>query len=79
MPGFNQTGPIGKGPMTGRKMGRCTHFGNRNIQQTTTPEATNDNPNNEPGFGWGRRMGFRRCQTGRGFGMGFRNRFRGMD
>lgn len=23
MPGFNQTGPIGKGPMTGRRMGKC--------------------------------------------------------
>ena len=23
MPGFNQTGPIGKGPMTGRGRGRC--------------------------------------------------------
>ncbi len=23
MPGFNQTGPVGQGPMTGRRMGRC--------------------------------------------------------
>ena len=23
MPGFNQTGPVGQGPMTGRIMGNC--------------------------------------------------------
>jgi hypothetical protein len=23
MPGFNQTGPVGQGPMTGRRKGRC--------------------------------------------------------
>jgi hypothetical protein len=23
MPGFNQTGPGGQGPMTGRRMGKC--------------------------------------------------------
>lgn len=23
MPGFNQTGPVGQGPMTGRRQGRC--------------------------------------------------------
>lgn len=27
MPGFNQTGPMGQGPMTGRRMGKCTNFG----------------------------------------------------
>lgn len=27
MPGFNQTGPQGQGPMTGRRLGRCTNFG----------------------------------------------------
>ena len=24
MPGLNQTGPVGQGPLTGRGMGRCT-------------------------------------------------------
>lgn len=24
MPGFDETGPEGKGPRTGRKLGRCT-------------------------------------------------------
>jgi hypothetical protein len=28
MPGFNQTGPVGQGPMTGRRMGRCNPSGN---------------------------------------------------
>ncbi len=23
MPGFNQTGPVGQGPMTGRRIGNC--------------------------------------------------------
>ncbi len=27
MPGFNQKGPEGQGPMTGRRMGRCTNYG----------------------------------------------------
>ena len=25
MPGFNKTGPSGQGPMTGRKMGKCSN------------------------------------------------------
>lgn len=29
MPGFNQTSPMRKGPMTRRKIGRCTNFGTR--------------------------------------------------
>ena len=27
MPALNQRGPMGEGPMTGRKMGRCTNYG----------------------------------------------------
>ena len=27
MPGLNHKGPMGDGPMTGRKMGKCTNFG----------------------------------------------------
>jgi hypothetical protein len=30
MPGLNQRGPEGTGPMTGRKMGRCTAGSNQN-------------------------------------------------
>jgi Family of unknown function (DUF5320) len=75
MPGFNQTGPTGQGPMTGRKIGRCTNFANTKKNQNTTPtENQGENqPDNfqgrGPGFGW--RMG------GRGRGMGRQNRFKG--
>lgn len=27
MPNLDQTGPMGKGPMTGQRNGRCTHYG----------------------------------------------------
>jgi len=40
MPAFNQKGPEGQGPMTGRKMGRCTNFGAGPGQQN----AKNDYP-----------------------------------
>ena len=26
MPGFDRTGPLGEGPMTGRRLGRCTGY-----------------------------------------------------
>jgi len=41
MPGLNQTGPLGRGPMTGRGRGLCV-----------SPRASF-----EPGFGRGRRLG----------------------
>jgi len=77
MPGFNQTGPNGQGPMTGQKMGRCTHFG-ANLKNQFVSEA-NENPNeNNPeniqgrGLGYGRGFGYFK-----GCGMGRQNRFRG--
>jgi len=85
MPGLNQTGPMGQGPMTGRRMGRCTNFGS-NFRNT---DETKENPNenlpeefNGRGFGYGRGRGGRgfgmgRGRGGRGRGMGFQNRFRG--
>jgi len=30
MPEFNQTGPVGQGPMTGRRKGRCNPSANAN-------------------------------------------------
>ncbi len=75
MPRFDGTGQMGQGPMTGRKMGRCTNFANTKKNQNTTPvvdqgENQPDSlPGRGPGFGW--RMG------GRGRGMGRQNRFRG--
>jgi hypothetical protein len=63
MPGFDRTGPMGAGPMTGRAAGRC------NPQQRTAM------PNNT-GFGYGRGLGFR-CgfrgggRRGMGWGGGY--------
>ncbi len=69
MPGFNQTGPLGQGPMTGRRMGRCTNFG-ENLKNSSTPDE--NLPNDLPaGFGYGRGRGFGRGMgMGRGFGRG---------
>ncbi|MCK4563282.1 MAG: DUF5320 domain-containing protein [Verrucomicrobia bacterium] len=52
MPGQDQTGPAGQGPMTGRGAGIC---------------ATGQVNNVGPGFGFGRGRGFGRGM-GRGFG-----------
>lgn len=75
MPGFNQTGPNGKGSMTGRRMGRCTNFGaSSNNRTAETKENTYENILENiqgRGFGLGRGRG------GRGFGRGHQNRFRG--
>jgi hypothetical protein len=75
MPGLNQAGPMGQGPMTGRRMGRCTNFGaNLSTQNPVVEENRNENQTgNFPGRGFG--MGWR--QGGRGRGMGWQNRFRG--
>ena len=76
MPGLDQTGPVGQGPMTGRRMGRCTNLG-ANVKRTEeTPSGGQEfNPeDNFPGRGFG--FGWRRGR-GRGRGMGWKNRFRG--
>ncbi|BDX39420.1 hypothetical protein CYCD_27750 [Tenuifilaceae bacterium CYCD] len=75
MPSFNQTGPMGQGSMTGRKMGRCTNFGT-NLKRGES--AMSENLENQlstqgRGFGFGRGRG----RGGSGFGMGRQNRFRG--
>ncbi len=76
MPGFNQTGPKGQGPMTGRRMGRCT---NNDANLKKTEPASYDNQNeNQPenfsgrGFGW-----IRGGRSKGGRGMGRQNRFQG--
>ena len=69
MPGLNQTGPMGQGSMSGRKMGKCTNFGAKN-QQTNPDNVQENTPTN--GRGMGRRLG--RGQGGQGMGMGRRNR-----
>jgi hypothetical protein len=57
MPGFNGTGPMGRGPMTGGGRGSCNPANTGYGRQF--PETT--------GFGHG--MGFRRGARGSGFGM----------
>ena len=75
MPGLNQTGPMGQGSMTGRRMGRCTNFGasKKDEERTASENQTGRESENLTGrgFGFGRGRGLR------GRGMGFRNRFRG--
>lgn len=80
MPGYNQTGPLGQGPMTGRKMGRCTNFGtNRKNVSIKTENNSTENFMEIPfvkgrGMGYGR--GFGRG-IGRGLGVGRQSRFNG--
>jgi len=82
MPRFNQTGPMGQGPMTGRKMGHCTNFG-ANLKKQSVTETENSETNlsenmtgSDKGFGWGRGLGLGRGNGGVGRGMGRQNRFR---
>jgi hypothetical protein len=75
MPGLDQTGPMGQGSMTGRRMGRCTNSGGRPRNENQAPEGDQrtDQAGNFPGRGLG--LGWRRGAGGRG--MGRQNRFRG--
>ena len=77
MPSFNQTGPMGQGPMTGRRMGRCANAATspENQSAETTENANGNTPENFQGGGFGRGRGRRR--GGQDFGMGQQNRFRG--
>lgn len=71
MPGFDQTGPMGQGPMTGRKMGRCAQkgAGSKNQDSLPTENPSGNVVENMNGMGYGRR--------GKGKGMRKQNRFRG--
>lgn len=59
MPGFDQTGPVGRGPMTGWKMGRCTNYGARRKEEVVEGSQTTEEPLSKKfrgrGFGRGRR------------------------
>ena len=57
MPGGDRTGPLGYGPMTGRRMGYCAGYQAPGYWQFG------------PGFGFGRGAGFGRG-FGRGLGLG---------
>ncbi|MBE0637106.1 MAG: DUF5320 domain-containing protein [Bacteroidales bacterium] len=73
MPNLNQRGPMGEGPMTGRKMGRCTNFGaglkgKKSDSSGNADDFAHDDVRGR-GFGFG--------QGGRSRGLGRQNRFRG--
>ncbi len=69
MPGLNQTGPMGQGAMTGRKMGKCTNFGAKN--QDSNPDNIQENTAaNCRGIG----RGLGRGLGGQGMGLRRRNR-----
>ncbi len=66
MPGFDRTGPVGQGSMTGRRMGVCA--------DNDFPNRANNGLNGGRGFG----RGFQRRSarnSGMGFGFGFRHGF----
>ncbi len=65
MSGLNHKGPMGDGPMTGRKMGKCTNFGAGKKSSAEETESKNTTTTGE-GRGMGRGLG--RCQGGQGMG-----------
>ncbi|MDD2584089.1 MAG: DUF5320 domain-containing protein [Bacteroidales bacterium] len=71
MPGFNQTGPNGQGPRTGRGLGKCkgtpTEDTLRNENDSTFGQGRG--PGQGRGMGAGRGMG-RGAGAGQGRGMG---------
>jgi len=83
MPGFDRKGPEGKGPMTGRQLGRCT--GHNVDEERVRDEERGSGLANS----WGRRATGRGQGRGRGLGRGrgpgksrgegYGNRFRGGD
>ena len=62
MPGGDRTGPLGRGPMTGRALGYCTGY--------SVPGYANPGLGRGFGRGWGR--GFGRGFWGRGRGFWWR-------
>lgn len=65
MPGLNQRGPEGQGPMTGRQRGMC---------RRTEDQSFQSNRGTGLGFGGGRGMGMRHC-SGQGQGQRMGRRF----
>jgi len=74
MPNYNGMGPMGQGPLTGRRMGRCNASGaNQNSQNSEQPKNPDQNlfvNTADRGFGFG----WFRCGRGRGLGRQNRNR-----
>jgi hypothetical protein len=76
MSGLNQTGPMGQGAMTGRKMGKCTNFAAKNekVNDSNLNEAdTVKTTNQKQGLGQGQGQGRGMCAGGRGKGLGRAN------
>jgi len=66
MPGFDRTGPMGNGPMTGRRRGCCAG-NNENLVITAPPfEWGRGRGNNFNRYGFGRGRGFGRYAFGSG-------------
>ena len=68
MPRLNQQGPMGQGPMTGWKMGKCTNYGEN---RGSVEELIDEN-----GVRGGRGFGRRRCRFWSRVGSKRRSRFR---
>ena len=86
MPRIDQTGPMGQGPMTGRRMGRCSTEGRTQNNENQPPAEKNESGQQSNWFGKGpgfegtmgrRGPGFGWRMGGRGRGMGQQNRFGG--
>lgn len=76
MPGLDKTGPMGQGPMTGRRLGRCANFGAKlknDVKEKDEDQRNIPDDDFPGGFGFGRGRGGR----GWGRGRGWQNRFRG--
>ncbi len=66
MPGLDRYGPMGQGPMTGRKMGKCTNYG-ANLKDSNNTEQ----PENNTKSFFGRMVGYGRgIRRGQGIGRG---------
>ncbi len=78
MPEFDKTGPEGEGPMTGRRLGRCTGFGSGKKKAESTERSSEENQAiRGRGPGLGRRGTGRGMGRGPGRGMGGGSRYRG--
>jgi len=86
MPGYDGTGPRGRGPMTGWGSGFCgmTTEEYEKLKKEHPEDYPNEDYPPRQGFGWGRGFGRGRGMQwrhgrgqGRGFGWGRRHRHRG--
>ena len=77
MPGFDGTGPVGRGARTGRGMGRCPPVGTVAPEEGAaagSQESVPPAPAYQFGMGGGFGMGRGRGGRGRGCGRGFGRR-----